>query len=224
MATTQHRIVNLIVNICLTGLVLNLIDLTLPPSIILFRIDHTTFHTSTMGVYTRSDLFQYKNNPICYGRLPQDAWRTILSLGIERDEFRPTHRGVRAGLQRKRKQAAKLNRNITRRRNCNFLNVCHWNAQSVRNKTTFCSDYVTDHNVDIMCLTETWLNAEKDQVAIGELKRKNETKKYFTEWKHNFALFRAYPSEYQIDNAVQGIRNQQVLTRYEKKNWRQKLK
>ena len=39
----------------------------------------------------------------------------------------------------------------------------------------------------------------------------NEMKKYFTEWKHIFALFRAYPLEYQPDNVVQG-RFQQVLT------------
>ena len=48
-------------------------------------------------------------------------------------------------------------------------------------------------------------------------------KKYFWEWKHNFALVRVYPWEYQPDNVVQGIGNhsvqssfQQILTRYNK--------
>ena len=53
--------------------------------------------------------------------------------------------------------------------NGTYLNVCQWNARSLRNKTTTCSDLVVDHKVDILFLTETWLSVDLDQVAIGEL-------------------------------------------------------
>ncbi len=50
-----------------------------------------------------------------------------------------------------------------------YLNLCHWNAQSICNKTTTCSDYVIDHHADIMFLTETWMGGDTDKVVIGEL-------------------------------------------------------
>ena len=37
------------------------------------------------------------------------------------------------------------------------LNVCLWNAQSLSNKTIRLVEYVLDHDIDIMILTETWL-------------------------------------------------------------------
>jgi len=43
-----------------------------------------------------------------------------------------------------------------------------WNAHSVCNKTTSISDFVIDHDVDILCITETWLSTN-DTVIIGEL-------------------------------------------------------
>ncbi|EDO40090.1 predicted protein [Nematostella vectensis] len=35
---------------------------------------------------------------------------------------------------------------------------CHINARSVRNKTTVINDYICDHSVDLMALTEHWLS------------------------------------------------------------------
>ncbi len=50
-----------------------------------------------------------------------------------------------------------------------LMNLCLWNPRSIRNKTTTCSDYVIEHDVDVMFLVETWL-APQDPVVIGELK------------------------------------------------------
>ncbi|XP_072015021.1 uncharacterized protein [Amphiura filiformis] len=127
-----------------------------------------------MGVYTRIELLQYQDNKTCNDRLPQDVWNTIWSLGIERDEFRPTRRGVKSGLKVKQKRThydkhTFSTQSSTASKNNTNLNVCQWNARSIRNKTTTCSDLVMDHKLDIMFLTETWLSADLDQVAIGEL-------------------------------------------------------
>ena len=48
-----------------------------------------------------------------------------------------------------------------------YLNARLWNAQSLRNKTITVSDYLIQENVDIMFITETWLNIN-DSVVIGE--------------------------------------------------------
>ena len=47
------------------------------------------------------------------------------------------------------------------------LNVHHWNARSLRNKTHLTCDYIMENDVDIMIITESWL--KKDElVIIGE--------------------------------------------------------
>jgi exonuclease III len=44
------------------------------------------------------------------------------------------------------------------------------NPWSVCNKTTSLSDFIIDHETDILCLTETWLTgSEKDDPIIAEL-------------------------------------------------------
>ena len=48
------------------------------------------------------------------------------------------------------------------------LDLCLLNARSVRNKTLAISDFTTDLNIDIMALTETWLNSG-DEAFITEL-------------------------------------------------------
>jgi len=49
------------------------------------------------------------------------------------------------------------------------INVCCLNTRSVKNKTLSISDYVTSHDYDIMCLTETWLRSDIDAVCISEM-------------------------------------------------------
>ena len=46
------------------------------------------------------------------------------------------------------------------------LNLSLWNSQSVGNKPI--CEYVTDRDIDILCLTETWLRKD-DPVVIGEI-------------------------------------------------------
>lgn len=66
---------------------------------------------------------------------------------------RPTHRG-------KGSQTA-LN---------NLTHLCMLNCQSVCNKTELVMDYITDMNVDIMGLTETWLcEGDKHSGVIADL-------------------------------------------------------
>ena len=48
------------------------------------------------------------------------------------------------------------------------LDLCLLNARSVRNKTLAISDFTTDLNIDIMALTETWLNSD-DEAFITEI-------------------------------------------------------
>jgi hypothetical protein len=49
------------------------------------------------------------------------------------------------------------------------LSVCSINAQSVRNKTLYLADYITENDYDIVAITETWLSAEADETAVGNL-------------------------------------------------------
>ncbi|XP_072047067.1 uncharacterized protein [Amphiura filiformis] len=50
-----------------------------------------------------------------------------------------------------------------------LMNIRLWNSRSIRNKTTTCNDYISEHDVDAIFLVETWL-ATDDPVVIGELK------------------------------------------------------
>ena len=47
------------------------------------------------------------------------------------------------------------------------VNVCLWNAHSIRNKTTHLVEFIFGNDIDVMVLTESWLNSE-DDVIIGE--------------------------------------------------------
>ena len=61
-----------------------------------------------------------------------------------------------------------LNQNDTHQDNIfNFLNIRLWNARSIRYKTTTVSDSMISDIVEIMFLTETFLN-ESNYVVIGE--------------------------------------------------------
>ncbi|XP_072025396.1 uncharacterized protein [Amphiura filiformis] len=48
-----------------------------------------------------------------------------------------------------------------------LMNMRLWNPRSIRNKTTTCNDYISEHDVDAIFLVETWL-ATNDPVVIGE--------------------------------------------------------
>ena len=48
------------------------------------------------------------------------------------------------------------------------LNIATINCESCNNKAAMIADYILEQDLDICCLTETWLNAD-DPVTIGEL-------------------------------------------------------
>ena len=101
MATIFHnRTVNLIITlISLIGLGQCCIDLTTSSIHLSDRLSviETNASNIIMGVYSRCELLQLRDSEVSNARLRQGVWRTILSLGLEK--FRPTHRGVRAGLK-----------------------------------------------------------------------------------------------------------------------------
>ena len=52
---------------------------------------------------------------------------------------------------------------------CHNINVCSLNTRSVKNKTLFIADYITTHDYDSMCITETWLGSDIDANSIREM-------------------------------------------------------
>ena len=51
------------------------------------------------------------------------------------------------------------------------INLCLWNARSVTQKVTPLCDFIVTHNIDLMCLTETWFTGDDmDKVTVGDIK------------------------------------------------------
>ena len=57
----------------------------------------------------------------------------------------------------------------------NYLNICAWNARSLGNKLDLIHDYRSEHNLDIMLFTESWLKLS-DTAEIGQLENFGEYK------------------------------------------------
>ena len=51
----------------------------------------------------------------------------------------------------------------------NFLKVALLNVRSIRNKTVFVPEYLSDKNIELCAITETWL-VENEKVVEQELK------------------------------------------------------
>ena len=49
------------------------------------------------------------------------------------------------------------------------MNIALTNARSVRNKATIYSYYILENDLDIIIITETWLNDQGDESDIHEL-------------------------------------------------------
>ena len=60
-------------------------------------------------------------------------------------------------------------KNVKRKIKCNNLNIALTNARSVRNKATIYSYYILENDLDIIIITETWLNDQGDESVIHEL-------------------------------------------------------
>ena len=52
----------------------------------------------------------------------------------------------------------------------NRIKLASLNPRSCRNKTVIINDLVTDHDLDILCLTETWLGKNDDSTVISQIK------------------------------------------------------
>jgi hypothetical protein len=137
--------------------------------------------------YSREELLNLKpcsGSPT--GRVPLHVYRTLRNLNICSVE--PTKRGHRAFNHSQHPIPTITTSRITNKythhppRGVNFsnlqqlprydapktqLNVCLWNIQSLRYKTVQFSEYVLEHDIDIMIVTESWLRND-DHVIIGE--------------------------------------------------------
>ena len=43
-----------------------------------------------------------------------------------------------------------------------------WNVRSICNKASLVGDYITEKNIDLLAVTETWLKEDADQHVINE--------------------------------------------------------
>ena len=90
------------------------------------------------------------------------AWKSACQAGVAL--HRRTRRGCRAGAHTRRrivcKQTGVNKTNLLTIKPVNEVHsakLCLLNARSVCNKADFIIDYVTDHDIDVLCITETWL-------------------------------------------------------------------
>ena len=124
-------------------------------------------------------------------RLPASVYATICRLGIHVSV--PTRRGKRGGQCKQRAINTYITpRSVetTRNKPCatqrytnlvhvdlhnavttskNNISVAVINARSVRNKTTTITECITDHNIDILAITETWLKKNSDKPIIAAM-------------------------------------------------------
>ena len=56
---------------------------------------------------------------------------------------------------------------------CKIINFCPLNARSIRNKSTTIRDFVTDSKIDILALTETWTQGERDDYFARDIRPPN---------------------------------------------------
>ena len=96
-----------------------------------------------------------RTDPICH-----HLWKTLCQAGVAGHV--PTRRGCRACVN---KQRGKGTETATTKLRCAFFN-----AQSLRNKVTSITDHITEHDLDIIGLCETWLcGDESDKIFIKGL-------------------------------------------------------
>ena len=140
--------------------------------------------------YSRNELLALRSSHL---QPPVEVTSFIHELGITRVHPwipHPTTRGCRAGRNKRRHikpkitfrsqenfkcQERTVNSNNLTQIPClssnnpgRLLNFCLFNAQSVCNKTDDIIDYVLDNDIDICCITETWLNRD-DSVTVAAL-------------------------------------------------------
>ena len=134
--------------------------------------------------YTREALLQLE--PTTSIRVPSDVYKTIRELEI--CSVKPTRRGHRSFLKIQQPISTIITHNrqiytrLSSTRGVNPSNlrtlqnhdlaptkliVCLWNVQSLRNKSTLFTDYVLEHDIDVIIVTKLWLKPD-EHVVIGE--------------------------------------------------------
>ncbi|XP_072017730.1 uncharacterized protein [Amphiura filiformis] len=133
--------------------------------------------------YCREELMQLK--PKTGTRVPTDVYKTIRELDI--CSVKPTKRGHRSFLKQQQPISTvisnrRVSTGLSTERGVNFsnlktfqnhdlaptkLNVCLWNVQSLRNKDVLFTDYILEHDIDVMLVTESWLKPD-EHVVIGQ--------------------------------------------------------
>ena len=95
------------------------------------------------------------------------AWKSACQAGVALHGR--THRGCRAGAHTRRrfvqKQTGVNTTNLLTIKPVNEVHsakLCLLNARSVCNKADFIIDYVADHDIDVLCITETWLQSDNN--------------------------------------------------------------
>ena len=108
--------------------------------------------------YTAEQLHHINQHLNPKTHVPNTLWRHLVNLGI--NNRRPTHRGNKGKVKHSSPtpKATPIKKKVS---------MCLWNARSVGNKTTFITEYLKEHDIDVICITESWLNAN-DAVIIGE--------------------------------------------------------
>ena len=56
---------------------------------------------------------------------------------------------------------------------CKHSKLCLLNCRSVCNKMSIINDFVIENNIDLLCLTETWLNANNSNYQLDPVSRVN---------------------------------------------------
>ena len=111
-------------------------------------------------IYSREELLKIGRNVLKLKqpkRVSPDAWREINNLGLA--TVKRTHRGKRAGRSKSYKQKP-----------LNNIRVALLNTHSVCNKASELNTLITDDDIDLIFITETWLTGGAgDNVVIAEL-------------------------------------------------------
>ncbi len=134
--------------------------------------------------YGRDELLLLR--PAAVSRVPSDVYGTIRALNIS--SVKPTKRGQRSFVKHQHPIPTITNSNrkkpinVLPLHNVNFenllpvrnhnsipskLNAGLWNAQSLRNKSDMFVDFVTENDLDLAIVTESWLTSN-DRVVEGE--------------------------------------------------------
>ena len=90
-----------------------------------------------------------------------------------------TRRGCRAGRNKRKNDyskntgpnrlidlKSKVGPNISNNRKTHGIRLALINAQSVRNKTDMIVDHIIDNDIDVLCITESWLCESGDEKEI----------------------------------------------------------